>query len=187
MAVGNLAARQGGTVPLPQAPNINGVSVGFSSAGGQFRARQGSNVPAPPNPVAQFLARSLEPIVRPAVSDKAYRLLDRLVAARPVSGDLPEASLLWGQASDFDVQELKAPEKPTSPGISIVDGNDDGVPDEDPGPTTFTYTEVSRKEHKVRIENPQDSEQWVEFMIMDEWTGQRDDGVQVVLVFQNPS
>lgn len=144
-------------IPVPAQPSRGGLTVTSGPGSGRFTTQ--GNVPPYRDPVLAFLAHSMEPIVRPAVPDKAYRLLDRLLAKRPKSGELPEASALWGQASDFTVEELKPPEKPTGGGISVNDPDNDQP---EPEPAMVEWTEIERETIITRVTNPQDSTQYVD-------------------------
>jgi len=178
MAIGNLGARQGSNLQP-----VAGNGTGSRQAPSILVARQGSGLRPPPNPVAQFLARSIEPIVRPAVPDRAYRLLDRLKAKRPVSGELPEASVIWGGPSDFTVEELKVPEKPTGGGVNVIDDDDDEPDDE---PTTVDWIEIDRTVHVMRVFNKDDSEQYVDVEVIDDITFELPTGVHVRMILNNP-
>lgn len=129
----------------------------------------------------------LEPIVRPAVPAKAYALLDRLLSKRRAPGEETEASITWGQAAEFEVEELRPPEVPEVRGIRVVNP-DTGEEESPPDDRTITYTEVNRTTHVTRVTNPQDEIQYVDIEVIDDITFQRSsDGAYIRLVLNNPA
>lgn len=96
-----------------------------------------------------------ENLVRPFTDRQRKQLLDRLLAKRNAPGEEQEAELIWGQASDFNVID-----PPRLPGFRV---NNPDTPPEDLPPELqeIEYNEVDRETTMVRVENPNDSEQYV--------------------------
>jgi hypothetical protein len=130
----------------------------------------------------------LEAAVRPAVPAKAYALLERLLAKRRKPGEESEASITWGQASDFTVEELKPPELPKLRGIKVVNPDTGDVGEDPSAGLMLTYNEVSRSTHVTRITNPEDDQQYVDVEVIDSITFQRSsDGAYIRFVLDNPN
>lgn len=82
-------------------------------------------------------------------------ILQNLLRPRPPENEDAEAQLCWGGESDFSAEPPAVVyAKPPVPDNS--DGGD-GVE----SVSTITFTEVSRKVTKIRVENPSDAEQYV--------------------------
>lgn len=99
----------------------------------------------------------MERMVRPF--DGAQRVLQRAIDSRPPERDNSDTDIRWGAASRF---EISHPEQPTNPSV-VVGGGSTG-PDEEPAtpPGILVFTEVEKYVEEVRIENPEDPEQYVD-------------------------
>lgn len=124
--------------------------------------------------------------VRPFVDPAAgQRLLDRLKAKRRKPGAEAEASITWGQASQFetvkgypDVYLRTSGDQPQQ--------QDDGTTSNEPDvPQTRTYTELGRTVETVRVENPDDSTQYVMVDRIKSITFSAPDGTPVRFVLNN--
>ncbi len=83
-------------------------------------------------------------------------ILQNLLRPRPPENEDNEAELCWGGESDFtENPPAVVYTKPPTPDNS--DG-DSGAPT---NVSMITFTEMSRKVTKIRVENPDDSEQYV--------------------------
>ena len=133
--------------------------------------------------------RGLERVVRPAQTHPAGdRLLDQLLLERNKPGESTEATITWGAASNFDVADARSNVPDNVPTVSIhfVDQPQQELPP-DVAAVTLTFNEVSRKTHKVRVENPDDSSQWVEVENTDEITFDGPDHIFRRFIFKNQS
>ena len=90
-----------------------------------------------------------------AVSGAGDRLLQQIVKKRNKPGESTDATIVWGQASNFDIlQDIM-------PGLQLLGGTPSpGTPDPAAG-QTLTFTETARTTTDVRVENPSDSSQFV--------------------------
>ncbi|MER9355570.1 hypothetical protein NKI61_20070 [Mesorhizobium sp. M0514] len=70
-----------------------------------------------------------------------------------------EAHFRFGKASRFT---LTTPEQQTNPGTTVNWPPEDPADDPDDGIVIIDYDYVDRAVEKLRVENPDDSEQWVE-------------------------
>ncbi|RUU09154.1 hypothetical protein EOD10_25915 [Mesorhizobium sp. M7A.T.Ca.TU.009.01.3.2] len=70
-----------------------------------------------------------------------------------------DAHFRFGKASRFT---LTTPEQQTNPGSSVTWPPDDPVNDPQDGITIIDYDYIDRAVEKLRVENPDDPEQWVE-------------------------
>lgn len=113
---------------------------------------------------------SLEEMTR-AAAERAQLRLEARLAIRPGAGDA-EAVICAGGPSRFSILEPPPGEQKTEPRVTTnwpspcetLSGIDDALSGEecDPEETPVTlYTEVGRIEEKVRIENPDDADQYV--------------------------
>lgn len=103
-------------------------------------------------------ATSIERITRQGLGED---VLQRLASRRPVEDQEDPANLRWGAASRFSVVDPVVQEQP---GYTIIwpdrnDQDEEVVPDEI---EVQDYREVSRVTEVVRVENPDDANQWVE-------------------------
>ena len=109
--------------------------------------------------------------------EESQRILDRIVLERPLPSDA-EANIRWGDSSDFDLVSGSGNQVPTQPTITIIippdpecDPDDQQVIDwgcaslspDACGPQVEVYklTEICRNTEDVRVENPNDSDQYV--------------------------
>lgn len=101
-----------------------------------------------------------ERVVRPNVTLESH-LRDRTPA--PVEVPEQEAEIRWGKPSSFQFSTTNIP--PTNGGGIIVrpGGGDDDNPDEGPQQVTITFEEIPQLTitEDVRIENPDDAQQYV--------------------------
>ena len=94
---------------------------------------------------------TMEEITRPF--GEAQILIDRLKALRPVSGEEEgEAIIRWGAKASFNIQIDDA----TGISINLEEGQDPP-----PEKKTIEFTELERETDEVRVENPDDPEQFV--------------------------
>ena len=84
----------------------------------------------------------------------AQRVIRRLIARRPGPSD-SEASIRWGGPSRF---EARAPVFPT---VTVNDDDDQDDVNLTVNIPVLEFTEDERTEEEVRVENPDDSEQYV--------------------------
>jgi len=119
-------------------------------------------------------------VVKPGLSDE---VLQRLALMRPpvVNG---VSEIRWGKPSDFDIT---TPNQPTQPSYTSVTVNMGTSPQPD-DIVLYTYNEVWRQESDVRVENPDDPEQYVmvartESIIFES----QDDGFYLQFNFTNPA
>ncbi|RWF52044.1 MAG: hypothetical protein EOS50_26050 [Mesorhizobium sp.] len=94
------------------------------------------------------------------------------------SGD---AHFRFGRASRFT---LTTPEQRTNPGSTVIWPPEEPVEDPEDGIVVIDYDYIDRAVETIRIENPDDSEQWVEVeRITKIMFRRRDDGVYIRLNF----
>ena len=107
--------------------------------------------------------------------DESQRVLDRLVLQRSAPNDEAEANIRWGEASDFDLVGGSG-SNVSQPTINIIwppdpecefdilrnsfflGQGEDGC---DPPVEVLQYNEIDRETENVRVENPNDSSQYV--------------------------
>ncbi|MEK9752502.1 MAG: hypothetical protein VW338_04725 [Rhodospirillaceae bacterium] len=109
-----------------------------------------------PPPGGGLVGFQIEPLVRPFETGNPYadKLVNRLIARRPGPSD-GEASLRWGGPSRF---EARAPEYPT---ITITGGSDDQDVIDELDVPTLEFEEHERTVSEIRVENPDDPDQYV--------------------------
>lgn len=91
----------------------------------------------------------------------AEALLSRVLAEKQASGPEEDAEIRWGQAPDFSLLLAAAPNQPTT---TVIWPDDTQIPPDEPPedePPPLQYEEEWRAEEDVRIENPDDSDQYV--------------------------
>lgn len=99
---------------------------------------------------------SIEDITRQGLSED---VLKRLAARRPVVDDSGEADFRFGGPSKFTAV---TPAQPTNPSHSvIVGGGDDGEDEVPPEAVLLVFNEVQKQTEDVRVENPDDPDQYV--------------------------
>ncbi|KQU77696.1 hypothetical protein ASD12_18015 [Mesorhizobium sp. Root102] len=86
-------------------------------------------------------------------------VLNRTLAKVPVKDTSGDADFRFGKAARFT---LTTPEQRTNPGGGVTWPPDDPVDDPADGIVVIDYDYVDRAVEKIRVENPEDSEQWVE-------------------------
>lgn len=111
------------------------------------------------------------------------RFLARLLARKPSEDQDAEAQVRWGKASDF-VQALSG--RKFLPSIQIINwpdfpGNDE---DEEEEPV-IDWEEIARTTSDVRVENPDDSDQYVIVQRVETITFQTPEGERIRLKFKN--
>jgi hypothetical protein len=105
------------------------------------------------------------------------QILQRYVAARPPENQDAEANIRWGKKSTWQFKRSPSTEQPTD--IALVEGSTTGdrrpalaptvtYPEEEPETPDDTsekivvdFIEVARDVEEVRVENPEDSDQYV--------------------------
>lgn len=100
---------------------------------------------------------SIENITRTGLSEE---VLKALAARRPPVDDSGEADFRFGAPSRFSLIE---PEKPTNPNVSIIVGGGGSEEEEEvpPEAQVLVYNEVYKETEEVRVENPDDPEDYV--------------------------
>lgn len=99
---------------------------------------------------------SMERLTRPS---KAEEVLQRALAARPRVDDSGEADLRWGAKSRFELVDQSR-----FPTMRIRSStNEDGQQTQEPPPevNVLDFNEVQRAVEEIRVENPEDSQQYV--------------------------
>lgn len=103
-----------------------------------------------------YFNRSIEKINRAGLSEE---VLKRLAARRPIVDDSGEADFRFGGPSRFELVNVTPP---TQPGYNVNTG---GGPDEEeevpPEAQLLIYPEVYKEMEEVRVENPEDAEQYI--------------------------
>lgn len=99
---------------------------------------------------------SMEAITRQSRVDE---ILQRALSARPPVDDSGEADLRWGKKSRF---ELVDPQQIFGFRVRYAN-NGDGQQTEEPPPevNVLDFNEVQRAVEEIRVENPEDSQQYV--------------------------
>lgn len=100
---------------------------------------------------------TIEKITRTGLSED---VLKRLAARRPPVDDSGEADFRFGKPSKFQLVEA---EQPTNPIIIVGGGDDDDAEPPEDGIVILDFDEIDRAffPEKIRIENPDDPEQYV--------------------------
>jgi hypothetical protein len=124
--------------------------VSYSSSGGGGKTYK----------ISTKSGASIERITRlGAAEDVLQRFVERAEKRRPPVDDSGVADLRWGEPSRFSLVQAEAP---TNPSFTI---NNNGGPDEeDPVPPEAevrVYTEIQKELEEVRVENPDDAEQYI--------------------------
>lgn len=119
--------------------------------------------------------------VKPGLSDD---VLQRLALLRPPVTP-GEAQIRWGRPSKFQINE---PEQPSEINYTtIVTGGGGVVTDPPPGTVLIEYDEYSRVEEEVRVENPDDPQQYVIVARITRIIFEhREDGFFIALNFNHP-
>lgn len=117
---------------------------------------------------------SMEGLVRPFETRFKLRQDPRIETLREAPGTSETSNLCWGI--------------PSSPllGTSVKTRNPTDPPERDkPDQTEITWQEQSRKTKKIRVENPDDAEQYVMVERIEEIVFTQPSGPRVKLVFKN--
>ncbi|RWH86457.1 MAG: hypothetical protein EOR77_21655 [Mesorhizobium sp.] len=109
------------------------------------------------------------------------RVLKRALAKVPVEDNSGDADFRWGKPSRFTLTE---PEQRTNPGSTVTWPPDDAVEDPEDGIVVIDYDYVDRAVTIIRVENPEEPENWVEIEQDDKILfRRRTDGVYIRLNF----
>ncbi|RWN35783.1 hypothetical protein [Mesorhizobium sp.] len=109
------------------------------------------------------------------------RVLKRALAKVPAEDNSGEADFRFGKASRFTLTE---PEQRKNPSSTVIWPPDEPVEDPEDGIVVIDYDYVDRAVETIRIENPEDAEQWVEVeRITKIMFRRRDDGVYIRMNF----
>lgn len=120
----------------------------------------------------------MEGITRPSAAE---RVLQKALA-RVKPDDDGEADFRFGKAANFN-----PPTQPTRPSTTVNWPDDEETTDPGPEFVLIDYDEVARDEEEIRVENPDDSEQYVMVKRCLVWLGRRrDTGDFVRLNFKYP-
>jgi hypothetical protein len=111
------------------------------------------------------------------------RFLARLLARKPTEDQDAEAQVRWGKASKF-VQALKG--EKFLPSIQIINWPDfPGDDKDDEEEPVIDWHELARTTSDVRVENPDDSEQYVIVQRVETITFQTPEGKRIRFNFKN--
>jgi len=115
--------------------------------------------------------------------DAGERFLARLLARKPSEDEDAEAQVRWGKASDF-VQALKG--EKFLPSIQIINWPDfPGDDKDDEEEPVIDWHELARTTSDVRVENPDDSDQYVIVQRVETITFQTPEGKRIRFNFKN--
>ncbi|TIN76785.1 hypothetical protein [Mesorhizobium sp.] len=105
------------------------------------------------------------------------RVLKRALAKVPVEDNSGEADFRFGKASRFTLTE---PEQKSNPRTTVTWPSEEPVEDPEDGIVIIDYDYIDRAVEVIRVENPDDSEQWVEIeRITKLLMRRRDNGIYV--------
>lgn len=97
----------------------------------------------------------------PRTSPYAQSVLKRFVALRELPREDEIADLRWGKPADF-LLVAGGLLPVTEPEVTVIwPDNDEGAEDDDEEEPVIEYDEVSRVEEEIRVENPDDADQYV--------------------------
>lgn len=109
------------------------------------------------------------------------RVLNQALAKVPAKDTSGAADFRFGKASRFTLTE---PEQQTNPGSTVTWPADEPVEDPEDGIVVIDYDYIDRAVETIRVENPEDAEQWVEVeRITKIMFRRRSDGVYIRLNF----
>ncbi|MBB2698970.1 UNVERIFIED_ORG: hypothetical protein GGI66_003647 [Rhizobium esperanzae] len=115
--------------------------------------------------------------------DDGERFLARLLARKPSEDQDAEAEVRWGKASDF-VSALTG--RKYLPVISIINWPDfPGNDEDDKEEPVIDWQELARTTSDVRVENPDDSDQYVIVQRVETITFQTPEGKRIRFIFNN--
>lgn len=119
-----------------------------------------------------FFGGGFEWAVRPFAQRDS--ILQRYIDSRPPEADNELANIRWGAKSTFGFRKGSYV---TAPGVHVTFPPDEPeTPDESPEEITLDFTEVSREEtEERRVENPDDSEQYVNVKDVTVWLAEGPD------------
>lgn len=106
--------------------------------------------------ISSLRSISILRIVRPAVYIESH-LKDRTPG--PLEIPEQESEIRWGKASSFQWSVSNPPATNGGGSVSFPDGDDDEEPE--PESKTLEFDETTRTVEDIRVENPDDSEQYV--------------------------
>lgn len=152
--------------------------TGDSSGIGMFdRAPQGFKVPINWTLIHEQFAKQLS--IQAAANVKP--LVDRLLKKRAGVVDDEPSELIWGAASNFNFSSATG--LSTTPGGSVQISGPDG---QQPNPgNANTYTEISKVTQNYRVENPDDSTQYVIVQRRTSSQFRRGDGTVFTFTYDN--
>lgn len=119
---------------------------------------------------------SMEEIVRPFVPIESFST--PRVPPTPTPPE-PEAFLRWGQASAFQFESSFRDKATRGIGFRVGDGGDEEFP-------PVTYTETGRDTSLLRVENPDDPDQFVEVERIDAISFRGPNGRDTIFRLRNP-
>lgn len=115
---------------------------------------------------------SFESVIRPfVVAGAGVRMLDHIAKKRNKPGEPTEATIVWGQASNFSVLQDNLPT------ISSIDLGGDGTKKDPLGSVTIEFTEIGRVTETVRVSNPDDDSMYVDVKRIKSITFSAPDGI----------
>lgn len=115
--------------------------------------------------------------------DRGERFLARLLARKPSEDEDAEAQVRWGKASQFIAQMQGTQYLPT---INIVNWPDfPGNEEDEEEETVIDWNELARTTSDVRVENPDDDEQYVIVQRVETITFQTPEGKRIRFIFKN--
>jgi hypothetical protein len=125
----------------------------------------------------------MERVVRPFQMMEVQPTVDNTKPQRPMPGEDAEAFAKWGGTSRFISQPQNPIETFGYGGFTATWPDPPPREPEEPDPPEVTYTEVSRQEHEIRVENPEDKEQYIMVKKIKTIKMKRNDGVIVEWTF----
>jgi hypothetical protein len=137
---------------------VSGFGGGFGVDPGVVKILPGFNQGGIDPTVVRRLSQDFGPGAGlTALTDPAagQALLKRLLAKKQLADSDEVANIRWGKASRFTLIE---PEAKKQPSVTVIWPDDDGEEEE---PAPVQWTEISRTEETIRVENPDDAEQYV--------------------------
>ena len=113
--------------------------------------------------------------------DNRLQIFDRLKAFRAIPGEDKEATIRWGKAGFEQVPPGDDPNDNFS-----INLEEDDPPPAPPDQKTLVFNEIDRKVTPVRVENPDDPEQFVMVERIDNITFKGPDGIDRQFVLNPP-
>jgi hypothetical protein len=126
--------------------------------------------------------QSMERITRPfaVVESEPF---NRLLPGADADYDPPEAIITWGASSQFIIPPITSatlPDESDGRGVDVTLPDDGGS-----GTPVVTWNEIARTTSDLRVENPEDPEQYVIIRRIESMTFEVSTGVQVRMRFRN--